>query len=738
MARYNAYERQVRLNQKIEVPPDIDQAYARESIRGARELSQRAEQVKNFAFKRGAENAQREGAAAGAKDPTATLDQYGGERPGDIYGQAAFDAANKLGGVQVEAKAREAIGLAYLNAKKTKQDPNDLQAGLGAIIGGYTSALQDMDPLTAARTRAKLESYARSAFLDRSSDAIREQQKALDGNATTITDSMHEQVGLMGQTATAGGDSEFHTAMKDYTDSMNGLGQNAKVTAAQVAKGKDRYHVARARREFRDSKDKFAYIKKFREDRKTGKGSVRGIDDWRLENLTNNFEAEIRQADRLRVATIKATNGDIKSHLKILSGNGSIGENDLDKLERTARELGDPALIANVEFLRRENTQLQDLGQNGSSEVQRAADEANANIEAAKTAGKTTPQYLLDKAKRLTTRAEAMRRDEETDPLDALHRSNRQPGKPELTVGDMIDPKKMKEHIDANVNASRVYNVADVHLTQDTIAKLKDAFSPTSTEYELQAALASSIAEAAGLDAARVFSQIASQTEATEIAHIGALNNPATMSAYFKGRAALASSTPVNESVIGSMRKDLDKTLGASLKMKPGFYGDLHEIGEAVYIARHGRDPYNKDKYINIIHELVGGRGAGRTATGGLVKYKGQTLILPPDFPRDDDAFESAIEKITDESLRGVMGSDGTGYGVPVFLNPRTGQAEPISANQIKNNLKIMSLGAGLYVLTDGSGKHAAAGDLIDLEDGTTYYEMRRDPYVLDFKRVTQ
>jgi len=743
--RYSTYTRQVRLNQRIQAPPDIDQAAMRETRRGYGELAQRAEQVKNFAFKRGAENAQREGAAAGASDPTATLAQYGGERPGDIYGQAAFDAANKLGGVQVEARAREAIGNAYINAKKTKQDPNDFQAGLGAIIGGYTDALEDMDPLTAARTRAKLESYARSAFLDRSADAIREQQKVLDGDATSITDSMLEHSGLMGQVATAGGDKEFNAAMAAYKDSMEGLGQTPKVIAANIAKAKDRYHVARARREFRDSKDKFAYIKKFREDRKTGKGSVRGINDWRLETLANNFEVEIRQADRLRVSNINATNGDIKSYFKILSNNGSIGENDLDELEKTARDLGDPALIANVEFLRRENTQLQDLGRGGSSEVQRAADITNAKIEAAKTAGKTTPQYLLDKAKRLTTRAKAMRSHEETDPLAAMHRAHRQPGKPELTYGDMIVPDNMKEHIAANLNASRFYNVPNVYLTQDTLAKLKDAFSATSNNYDLQAALASSIATAAGPDAARVFSQIATETEATEIAHIGALGNPTTTTAFFKGRAVLKSSTTVNELLKGTMKEDLDKILGASLKMKPSLYGDLHEMGEAVYVARHGRERYDKEKYENIIHELVGGRRAGTKATGGLVKYKGQTLILPPSFARSDDAFKSAIENITDEKLLNASRDGGiTGTGMPVFVNPRTGVIEPLSAKRIIDGLNIMPYGAGLYVLEDGNGMHAATGDLIQFENGEVAYQLREtspgeiSPYVLDLMRVTQ
>ena len=290
----------------------------REARRGYGELAQRAQQVQNFAFKRAEQTAISEGTAAGSQNPEQVLAQYGGQRPTTIYGQAAFDAANKIGSVQLEAKAREAIGNAYIESKRTKQDPNDLQAGLGAIIGGYTSALEDLDPLTAARTRAKLQSYARSAFLDRSADAIKEQQKVLDGNATFITDSMFEQSGLMGQVATAGGDREFKAAMAAYKDSMEGLGQTPKSIQANIAKAKNLYHIARVRREFRDAKDKGAFLDKFRKDRKTGKGLARGIDDLRIESLTSSFESDIVQADRLRTAKIRDINTQIKNGLDIL------------------------------------------------------------------------------------------------------------------------------------------------------------------------------------------------------------------------------------------------------------------------------------------------------------------------------------------------------------------------------------------------------------------------------------
>ena len=733
--RYPTYQRQVRLNQPIEVPPNIDQAAMREAGKMYGELAQRAEQVKNFAFKRAEQTAISEGTRAGSQNPEQVLAQYGGERPTDIYGQAAFDAANKIGGVQLEAKAREAIGNAYINAKKTKQDPNDLQAGLGAIISGYTSALDDLDPLTAARTRAKLESYARSAFLDRSADAIKEQQKALDGDATFITDNIFEQSQLMGQVATAGGDKEFKAAMAAYKDSMEGLGQTPKSIQANIAKAKNLYHIARVRREFRDAKDKGAFLEKFRKDRKTGKGLARGIDDLRIESLTSSFESDIVQADRLRTAKIRDINSQINDGFDILTKNGSISDKDIDEFRKQAGDVGDAALMKRVDFLERENNELKDLGRGGSRLMLQAADEARVTIEALRNAGKTTPEYLLDKEKRLRKAAEARRKLEERDPMAAAAAAHGAPTMPMLSVADMIrDPQKLKDHIRANLNASGMYDVAPVYMTQDTISKLKVAFEKTSTDFETQAALVSSIQEAAGPLAPRVFAQIASQTEASDLAHVGALMNPEVMEAYFKGRQAIASGTRVDEPLQGSMKNDLNKLLGASMQLKPGLYGDLLATSEAVYLARHAGERYNKDNYENIVHELVGGRFTGKNAVGGLVDYKGRALILPRDFTRDDGAFESAYETITDVSLRSVA----TERGTPVFRNPLSGEYEEISASRLRKDYNLMPYGAGLYVLTDRAGNHVAAGDIKEADDGTTYYEEQRDPYVLDFSKVIQ
>ena len=734
--RYSTYGRQVRLNQRIQAPPDIDQAYSREVRKSAQDLSQRAEQVKNFAFKRGAENAQREGAAAGASDPTATLAQYGGERPGDIYGQAAFDAANKIGGVQVEAKAREAIGNAYINAKKTQQDPNDFQASLGAIIGGYTSALEDMDPLTAARTRAKLESYARSAFLDRSADAIREQQKALDGDATSITDSMLEQAGLMGQVPTAGGDKEINAAIANYKDSMAGLGQAPKATQAYIAKAKNRYHEARIRREFRDAKDKGAFLDKFRKDRKTGKGLARGIDDLRIEVLTSAFETDIRQAGALRSAKISDLNREINSRLSILADGGHIGDDDMDELRKMAVQLGDQNSVERIDFLEKENAEQGTIGQGGSDALRRAADTAAGQIQALVNAGQTTPEYLVKKEKRLRGAAKATRKREILDPLAALHQAHRLDTPVSPSVLDMADPAKLSDHISANKNASLFYGVDTVYLSQETIDKLKTVFSKSNPDIATQAVLVESITQAAGRDAPQVFAQIATQTDATDLALIGSLGNKRIAAEYLEGRLAIASGAKLNLSNTEPtiLRTDITALVGQSLKEKPGLVGDIEQTARAIYISRHGNEEYDKEKLENIVHEVVGGSDKGKSAVGGIIEYGDDKIILPRNHVRDEDAFEATIEAITDDDLNALSETHGT----PVYENKLTGELMPITVNMF-SGLKLESYGSGLYTLRDARGNLAARRvRQFDGEGNELPSSVAPIPYVLDLNRLTR
>ena len=134
--RYAPYRRQVKIGGSIAQPTQQSYAAERAAVQEFGDLASRAQQVSDFAIKKAAATAKREGAQYGAQNPDQALEAYQGQAPDTVYGQAAFAAAVDVGSVQIEARAREQIANMYLEAKRNKQDPNEFSAELEAIIDG--------------------------------------------------------------------------------------------------------------------------------------------------------------------------------------------------------------------------------------------------------------------------------------------------------------------------------------------------------------------------------------------------------------------------------------------------------------------------------------------------------------------------------------------------------------------------------------------------------------------------
>ena len=76
--------------------------------------------------------------------------------------------------------------------------------------------------------------------------------------------------------------------------------------------------------------------------------------------------------------------------------------------------------------------------------------------------------------------------------------------------------------------------------------------------------LVESITQAAGRDAPKVFAQIATQTDATDLALIGSLGNKRLAAEFFEGRKAIASGAKVNLTASGTpaLRNDVTEIVG--------------------------------------------------------------------------------------------------------------------------------------------------------------------------------
>ena len=171
---------------RIVSPGKTDFAAERATANLANTVSQGADRVIKFAFEKGKQTAVSEGAAAGAADPQGTLQQYGGRRPtGNIYEGAAFDAAVRLGSVKIQTDAREAMSNAFIEATKNKTDSATLRAQLDAIREGYSTSLENLDPVSAATVNQKLSGFALTLFNQSANQEIKRAEE--EARSTSVT-----------------------------------------------------------------------------------------------------------------------------------------------------------------------------------------------------------------------------------------------------------------------------------------------------------------------------------------------------------------------------------------------------------------------------------------------------------------------------------------------------------------------------------------------------------------------
>ncbi len=95
--------------------PSIDFAAGREAARTNQTMINALDRLSSHAFKQSTRRNEIEGAAMGAQDPTATLRNLSGN-PADfnVGESAAYQAAIKGLGAEIDVKAREAMGKEYI------------------------------------------------------------------------------------------------------------------------------------------------------------------------------------------------------------------------------------------------------------------------------------------------------------------------------------------------------------------------------------------------------------------------------------------------------------------------------------------------------------------------------------------------------------------------------------------------------------------------------------------------
>ena len=353
--RYPTYQRSAQLSASIVTPPNIDQAALREQAKGYASMAEGADRVMNFAFKEGEKRAKSRGTASGAADPTGTLEQFGGQRPvSNFEQQAAFDAAVGLASVEIETEARVAMQQTMLRYQKDKGNPQDLQQELDDIREGYASAVDDLDPLSAAKLNAKLSAAGQSLFLNYSADDLRVQEKERQAQGEALFADAKREADTLGRQT--GSDDDLATMLAYYTDSAEQLGQTGTPAfARRIETIKNDFHIARVRGAFEKSGDKETFIEEFRDDLDKGTGLARGLFEadkktlgneqltWMRGDLAAKRRAATEHKAQLR-ADIRDIGSDVREINKLVGQNFEQGREKIARLVKRATDTGDKEL----------------------------------------------------------------------------------------------------------------------------------------------------------------------------------------------------------------------------------------------------------------------------------------------------------------------------------------------------------------------------------------------------------
>tara|TARA_R100001163_G_scaffold44112_1_gene33273 strand:+ start:384 stop:2600 length:2217 start_codon:yes stop_codon:yes gene_type:complete len=671
---------------RIVSPGKTDFAAERATANLANTVSQGADRVIKFAFEKGKQTAVSEGAAAGAADPQGTLQQYGGRRPtGNIYEGAAFDAAVRLGSVKIQTDAREAMSNAFIEATKNKTDSATLRAQLDAIREGYSTSLENLDPVSAATVNQKLSGFALTLFNQSANQEIkRAEEEARSTSVTLFSSYLREVEGNAGAGAT---DLNLGEKLKAFSSDMESLGlTGTKAYSTMVEKLKTAHHRARVRGEFQRAvaAGKGAeYLEKFRKNKDINKGVTRGLLEQGKKTLTSEMSSwmrsELARNKKAKTDEVRILKDSIRDANTSLQNLLPIG--DFNDVLTRAEATGDKELIADANNLIRNKNTYDLYNKRSPTELKEAADDARQ--EAARDGN--TDKYELSQIKLLEKMAVSAEKGMQNladhynkvnvhNPLENFDFAN-----PALIAHRISEVKKFA--------ASMNYEGIPKYLTEVEAEAITNQFSkmPNTQKLEFLAALGTNT----GGELPAFLDQISKNDEAlAQIAGIMSNPNNPNKDRKFVAEALRGIELFKNEKGVAEIKYldfftkqtidlEIKKTIGFSLT--PKHQNRVNTIVSAVVAARSNNGTYKNDQIKEIIHKALGGHigkvpgsayGENEVYYGGIVDFRGVKIPIPNtiahDGPRSLDEIFSKITKTSFKSLPFVPNRDGEMEPVPI------------------------------------------------------------------------
>ena len=126
----------------------LDPAVQRETAKLSQSISNTANQIANFAFKRYEKQAIEQAKKAGIQDVQGTLDKFSNRVPKSSADIAQFETAVNVSAGNLEIKTLKEMNKKIQDAEMTNMNPVDLGKELDAIVTGSADALAKIDAIS--------------------------------------------------------------------------------------------------------------------------------------------------------------------------------------------------------------------------------------------------------------------------------------------------------------------------------------------------------------------------------------------------------------------------------------------------------------------------------------------------------------------------------------------------------------------------------------------------------------
>lgn len=338
--------------------PSIDFAAGREAARTNQTMINALDRLSSHAFKQSTRRNEIEGAAMGAQDPTATLRNLSGQNPADfnVGESAAYQAAIKGLGAEIEVKAREAMGKEYLESVELGETPDQLAERLDMAVVGFSESLALLSPEAAGAMQNQLDAYRNAQYLNFSEDHIKKVREENRAEGATLLATMSESLENLSRSAISDVDNKIEDGLLSMASFMETKGYSETEIATQIIKERKKANIARVRGGFdrlSTPAAKLQYADDLEKSLSKKGGLSRNLDDNTAQTLINNFRT-MAKADRNalngEIANLKS---DAQTHVSnIVSVGGVPSAGALDDLRSRLSELeetgGDVEKIAEV------------------------------------------------------------------------------------------------------------------------------------------------------------------------------------------------------------------------------------------------------------------------------------------------------------------------------------------------------------------------------------------------------